>query len=784
MIKLNRKNSLPFLSLILMLLSIILYFVVVAVYSQYDKEVVPSGDPFSYTISLFQLLDRSNADYLDGIFNGVFNSQWYWLYKLPVAILAPFLAKEPYILCFVNFLFMAIGTVSFSRLVLRLGFNFNTTLVLTLFLWLYPWIYGHFTSFGLFVLMLETSFYWILISFTAHLIIYCLEPKSYKNALIAGIFGGLAIWGRGNSLPYVLIVLWVPVTLILYRWTKDRALTKKSIASLAVFMGSLGILALWFYSVTFEELQAYYWDWDQFGTCEKNPWLYLTAHPDISLAGVKFILINFPGVVIFKNPFAFWSIFFTALMHVLVAGSLGMAIHRWKKEPGGKNRLLAVTSLTGATLFYGNLVLMLFLISPSFGVLQNIEIDRNIFFNPSLRNVIYHPFLMMFVGFSFAMLNPLSLLSEGKAFNKWIDRPIVVPLVMIFVLSYGYFFSKIMMPERLSYETANPDEVNKFALNLEKIIGGHTLSVLWYGQAYNRFILNYYRFKNGLPAANFYASHAEIGLFITSYYDDCGEKIPIEDFRKRLQKIMKGSDYIIIPEDISKFDYMMARPGLAHRRGELAKILNSPNGPKYGVKMILHDYFGTRLLLLQRLKFGKNPGHLDLLQLPYGEKNPSPAFAYSRPDWDTFQEIIPVNLFGARNLSSSSSDKFWETSGSYPHKMQAEMTEPRRIAAYAFKVGIYVPESITRMPTDWKLEGSLDGSQWIALDSRTGQTQWKKDAEENFPVQNPGKYALYRFVFQKGGDKKIIRINEIKFLEEDRDGTTRVIDPLEYEWEE
>lgn len=784
MINLDRKNNLPFLSLIIMLLSIVLYFLAVAIYYQYDKGVVPSGDPFSYTISLFQLMDRSNADYLDGIINGVFNAQWYWLYKLPVAILAPFLAKEPYVLCFVNFIFMAIGTISFSRLVLRLNFNFNTTLVLTLSLWVYPWIYGHTTSFGLFVLMLETSFYWILISFTAHLIIYCLEPKSYKNALIAGLFGGLAIWGRGNSLPYVLIVLCVPVALTLYRWTKGRTLTKKSITSLAVFMGSMGVLTLWFYSVTFEELKAYYWDWDQFGTCEKNLWLYLTAHPDISLAGVKFILLNFPGIVIFKNPYTFGSVFFTAVMHVLVAGSMGMAIHRWRKEPGGKTRLLAVTSLTGAVLFYGNLVMMLVLISPSFGSFQNLEVDRNILFNPFLRNIIYHPFLMMFVGFSFAMLNPLSLLSEGKAFNKWIDRSIVVPLVIVFVLSYGYFFSKIMMPERLSYETANPNEVNEFALNLEKIIGGNTLSILWYGQAYNRFILNYYRFKNGLPATNFYASHAEIGLFITSYYDDCGEKIPIEDFRKRLQKIMKGSDYIIIPEDMRKFDYMMARPGLAHHRRELADFLNSPDSPKYGVKIILHDYFDTRLLLLQRLKFGKNPDHLDLLQLPYGGNKSSMTFAYSRPDRDTFQENIQVNPFGARKLSSSLPHQFWETSGNYPHKMQAQMTKPRRIAAYAFKVGIYVPESVTRMPTDWKLEGSLDGSQWVGLDFRTDQTQWKKDTEEKFPVQSPGAYVHYRFTFQKGGDKKIIRINEIKFLEDDREGKTHVVDPLEYEWEE
>jgi len=87
------------------------------------------------------------------------------------------------------------------------------------------------------------------------------------------------------------------------------------------------------------------------------------------------------------------------------------------------------------------------------------------------------------------------------------------------------------------------------------------------------------------------------------------------------------------------------------------------------------------------------------------------------------------------------------------------------------------------MPTDWKLEGSIDGNEWVQLDSRSGQTQWKKDSEETFLVQNPGDYTDYRFIFQKGGNPQLIRIYEIKFIEKDQQGKFQAVDSLEYEWE-
>jgi hypothetical protein len=105
------------------------------------------------------------------------------------------------------------------------------------------------------------------------------------------------------------------------------------------------------------------------------------------------------------------------------------------------------------------------------------------------------------------------------------------------------------------------------------------------------------------------------------------------------------------------------------------------------------------------------------------------------------------------------------------------------LTRYSLKAGPHIPEAITRMPTDWKLQGSINGKKWITLDSRSNQTQWKKDKVETFPIQNPGDYSYYRFIFQKGGDRSLIRIYEIEFFEKSADGKTKKINPDEIDLE-
>jgi hypothetical protein len=53
-------------------------------------------------------------------------------------------------------------------------------------------------------------------------------------------------------------------------------------------------------------------------------------------------------------------------------------------------------------------------------------------------------------------------------------------------------------------------------------------------------------------------------------------------------------------------------------------------------------------------------------------------------------------------------------------------------------------------PTDWLLQGSVDGRAWVELDRRTGQKfPWRKQTRP-FAIERPGPYAYYRLRFTGG----------------------------------
>lgn len=56
-----------------------------------------------------------------------------------------------------------------------------------------------------------------------------------------------------------------------------------------------------------------------------------------------------------------------------------------------------------------------------------------------------------------------------------------------------------------------------------------------------------------------------------------------------------------------------------------------------------------------------------------------------------------------------------------------------------------------RTPTAWRLEG-YDGSNWITLDSRTGESGWGAGETRFYEFQNTAGYAAYRFIWTGTGD--------------------------------
>lgn len=80
-----------------------------------------------------------------------------------------------------------------------------------------------------------------------------------------------------------------------------------------------------------------------------------------------------------------------------------------------------------------------------------------------------------------------------------------------------------------------------------------------------------------------------------------------------------------------------------------------------------------------------------------------------------------------------------------PHVLwQAELPAPRVVSTYSLTSANDVPE---RDPQDWTVLGSLDGTTWTTLDSRSRGPFEQRQQRTTFTIANPGAYRFYRVDF-------------------------------------
>ncbi|CCQ89780.1 membrane hypothetical protein [Nitrospina gracilis 3/211] len=681
---------------------------------QHSENVIPVGDQYVYITQLFDLIEKGRKDYLNTLTTIVSDKNWYWLYRLSVGVSSPFLIKEPFSICIVNYIFLAIASLSLARLAIRLKLSFNTTFFLSLTFWLAPWIYGYWTTLSLFALQLETSFYWILTIATINSILYALEPKSLKNAFISGLFAGLAVWGRGNSLPYVLFVLFCPSILIFWRAykTKNRKLAKPALLFLLTFV----IFASWFYFFTLKNIAWYYGRgfgniYDKGG----GSIAYFFNNFTRIMSDMGWTVSHFPGVFLTRNPSSNWSVILSWLFHVFTIASLHFSFNFWKRKPAKSHRLILYTSLTAFTVYAANLVMGLVLFSEHFA---------------SGELLVYFPMLLMLVGSmlnSFCLLAIISKTFSSQFFSK---SKLACPAILAIIILYGVICTRTSTPLTQEASLPKPYSVEKFSKNLDRIVGGKPLNFLWYGIAYNPSIINFYRAKADMRPFNFTISPEEAQVLHENLPNETYNRIVSEEkFKNTFRKVLSRSQYIIIPEKLSKFDYMLGNPGLSKKRKLVGQILNGPESPTYAVKMILHDHYATRLLLLNRINTGNIPKGMDSLEIPYGSNahqgNYPNTLKYDQPLSD------PAPSFPLYLLWDDSTSSFWESATELPQSLFFRFYQELQLEKYTLSSGVH-GQSGKRMPVAWELRGSNDGEQWTLVDKQNLMSAWNENEKKSF----------------------------------------------------
>ncbi len=550
-----------------------MYSGIVGTSLKFSNTVLPLGDPFTYTNGFFVLLNQAQNDYWAGL-KMAFNANWYWGMNLPIVLLSPILIKEPFSLSIVNFIVYGLATATFFRLARYLGYNLGFSIVVSLFPWLYPINFGFIDYTSIPVVALDAMFMGLLITAVANLLVFAVNPFTLRNALLAGISTGVAIWGRGNSVLVVGMVAFCPVLIAAHKVWRSRS--RAGWRNLVIFAVIPVATTTMFFLKQGGPIATYYYGHLQF--VERHTWNLNDALP---------YLKNVPGFFFWRVENSWLTIILTWFFHALIAAS-PFVVWRMTLDVAQRSGL-RILVVSGAFIYFVTYI-------------ANIVLFTDPLMNIYNALLIYGPMRIGMTVCGFATLG--ALVASGKVHvGRWVIMP-----AMAAVLVFGVSVTKLQTPKPVP-GAPTAIEVEAFAKSLDTILNGGSLSVLWY-RHYSPSILRYYRVKNDLPALNIYMDRYYNEIWQQYIYTEEKRMMVREEIRNHFEK----ASLIIIPEYVD--EYGLGNPYSFYQfRDEFPLYLNSPECPRLVVRVILQE-LDARLLVLQREEDAHGQG--EPLKLPYG----------------------------------------------------------------------------------------------------------------------------------------------------------------------
>lgn len=94
--------------------------------------------------------------------------------------------------------------------------------------------------------------------------------------------------------------------------------------------------------------------------------------------------------------------------------------------------------------------------------------------------------------------------------------------------------------------------------------------------------------------------------------------------------------------------------------------------------------------------------------------------------------------------------------------MQLSFPQPQQVASYTLTSG---DDSPGRDPRDWKFSGSTDGTTWVDLDVKTGETFSGRRMTRTFNFKNVIAYKFYRISISAVGSGSLFQLTEWRVIE-------------------
>jgi hypothetical protein len=581
------------------------YILTLGHYIDFVNHILPAGDPFSYTVNWFLVIDHYRANGYLPTLKGMLAQPmgWYRLMSVSEAALAPILTKEPYVICIINYLLFGIATATFYRLGRRLGLTVAASFCVALIPWLWPVNYGFEDQTSLPVLALDAAFEAALFWAVAQAYIFAFDLRGAKSgsalanlrrgisAIATGLVIGIAISGRGNSLPVVgLVVLWPGLMALWLAWRSRDILIWIAVGLVAIVAGAITVQ---FYAQFWNPLRDYYSV--HTSLVEGHHWNYSDAR--------QFIL-NVPGFMYWRAEDSAVCISLTFASHFFAMSMLAVAW--WPRGPFSGSSHFAFRQLVtgGAIIYFGTYL-----------------VDMVLFANNESGLSIYQALLVwrpMLIGLSLMLI---ALLTEFlPRLSMRLVHFMPAPLSVL-LLGWGMMWTFVYTPWDLARILPSPRTVERLAVNLDQLAGNGPIAVLWYA-GWNEPILNYYRLENDLPVVHQFP------------YPDIDAVWSMSDYsaQKRarvlaqMKNIFNKASLIVIPEFTDEYGsdeyYAFYR-----FKEDWVAWLNSDQAPRFRVVMLLQESPSVRLLVIRRLDVAKGQG--DPFRLPYGDRPGSPQPDYS-----------------------------------------------------------------------------------------------------------------------------------------------------------
>lgn len=108
------------------------------------------------------------------------------------------------------------------------------------------------------------------------------------------------------------------------------------------------------------------------------------------------------------------------------------------------------------------------------------------------------------------------------------------------------------------------------------------------------------------------------------------------------------------------------------------------------------------------------------------------------------------------------STKFLQSAFTGDLQCTLTFTRTLKIGAYTLTSG---NDAIERDPKSWTLEGSLDGSTWEVIDTRTNESFPNRIQTRRFNVQKPGSYKFYRLNITENVGSSLFQCSEWRMIE-------------------